>query len=296
VDAHAVGALSGLLLRARTTADGALAGLHLSHRHGRSLEFAEHKVYAPGDDTRRMDWKAFARFNRYYVKRYIDETALRAFLVCDLSNSMSYAGGTSRSLPGPSKAAYAKTLCATLAWLLVKQADAVGYVGFAQASQPVVTQRGGDGHLAEVLAAIDRDPVGGPTDPRAALALLANHVSRRSLVIACTDLMDAGRDILEPLGALRTRGADVALLHVLHPDELHFPYDGVVRFLDLEGDREAQVDARAVRDAYVEEVRAWVAQQESAAWARGIDHHLVTTDTPPARAILSLLAPRRHGD
>lgn len=294
VDAQAVQALSGIMLRARTVADGVLAGLHRSQRHGRSVEFAEHKVYAPGDDTRHIDWKAFAKFDRYYVKRFLEETSLRAFMVCDVSNSMAYGGGHDRSRPGVRKVDYAKTLSATLASMLIRQADTVGVMTFSDVSGPRTAIRGGERQLTEILENLDRAAVGGKTDPLSSLAALSAQLSRRALVVVCSDLLDGGKDLLEPLTALRNRGADVALLHILHPDETTFPFDGMVRFLDLEGDREAQVDAQGIREAYLEELNAWQVQVEKSAQERGVDYHLITTDTPPALALLRFLLPRRH--
>ena len=296
MDAAAVQALSGLFVRARTVADGVLAGLHQSQRHGRSVEFAEHKVYAPGDDVRHMDWKAYAKFDRFYVKRFLEETSLRAFLVSDVSGSMAYAGGAPGSLPGIGKADYARILAGTLAYLLIRQADTVGCLTFSDVAGPHTAVRGGERQLQEVLNNLDQARVGGTTRPVEALSSLALHVSRRSLVVVCSDLLDAGEEVLEPLAALRNRGADVALLHVLHPDETQFPYDGMVRFLDLEGAREAQVDAPSVKAAYLEEFGAWRQGMERAAQERGLDYLMVTTDQPPAQALLRFLLPRRRGN
>jgi uncharacterized protein (DUF58 family) len=154
-------------------ADGVLAGLHRSPRHGRSVEFADHKVYTPGDDTRHVDWRAFARSDRFYVKRFLDETSLRAFLICDTSASMAYGGGHDRSLPGVRKADYARTLCASLAWLLIRQADAVGLMTFADEAGPRTAIRWGERQLSELLDALERATLGGGTRPAQALAVLA---------------------------------------------------------------------------------------------------------------------------
>ncbi|MBI5495892.1 MAG: DUF58 domain-containing protein [Deltaproteobacteria bacterium] len=294
LSSEAVMALSGLFVRARTVADGVLAGMHQSQRHGRSVEFAEHKVYTPGDDVRHLDWKAYARFDRYYIRRFLEETSLRAFLVADVSGSMAYAGGAPGSRPGIGKADYARVLCGTLACLLVRQADTVGCMTFADTAGPKTAIRGGERQLHEVLDNLASARVGGPTHPAESLAALASHVSRRALVVVATDLLDTGLEILEPLAALRNRGADVAVFHVIHPDEEHFPYDGLIRFLDLEGERETQVDAAAVRTAYLEEFGAWLTDVENRAHDRGLDYLRVGTDEPPARALLRFLEPRRH--
>lgn len=292
LDAAAVQALGGLTLRARTVADGVLAGLHQSQRHGRSVEFAEHKVYTPGDDTRHIDWKALARFDRYYVKRFLEETSLRAFMAVDTSGSMAYAGGHDRSTCHISKADYARTLAASLACVLLRQSDAVGVMTFAQEAGPRTAIRGGDRQLQEVLDALERAEVGGGTDPVAALSALSQMLSRRALVVAFSDAMESGAALLEPLTALRNRGADVVLFHVLHPDEVEFPFDGVVRFLDLEGDREAQVDAAGLRAAYVEEFERWRQELASQAMQRGIDYHMVRCDQSPAAVLLSFMLQR----
>jgi uncharacterized protein (DUF58 family) len=263
---------------------------------GHSVEFAEHKVYTPGDDTRHLDWRAFARFDRYYIKRFLDETNLRAFLICDLSASMAYAGGHERSLKGARKADYARTLCATLAWLLIRQSDSVGAVTFSETAGPHTSIRGGQRQLEEIVAALEQAAVGGKTHPRAALSAALSQLSRRSLVVVCSDLMDQGVEVLEPMMGLRNRGADVVLLHVLHPDEVHFPYDGTVRFLDLEGLRQAQVDPQGIRNAYLDELHQWLAAQEQAATRAGLDYHRILTDEPPSRALLRVLSRRRRAE
>lgn len=294
LDAQAVQALSGLTVRSRAVADGVLAGIHQSQRHGRSVEFAEHKVYAPGDDTRHIDWKALAKFDRFYVKRFLEETSLRAFLVADMSGSMDYRGDHERSLPGVRKADYARTLVGSLACLLIHQSDTVGVMTFANEAGPRTAVRGGQRQLQEILENLDQARVGGTTDPVASLGALARQLSRRAMVVVCSDLMDQGVQLLDPLAALRNRGADVVVLHVLHPDEVRFPYDGMVRFLDLEGTREVQVDAHTVREAYLEEFGRWRAQVESDALSRGLDYLQVTTDEPPASALMRMLMPRRR--
>src|SRR4029077_4408486 len=127
---------------------------------------------------------------------------------------------------------------------------------FSDVEGPKVATRGGDRHLTEILEALEASQASGLTNPILALESLSGQVSRNSLVVACSDLLDSGKDVMQPLAALRTRGADVALRRILHPDEVHFPFDGVVRFLDMEGDRAAQVDAEAVKAAYLEEIGA----------------------------------------
>jgi uncharacterized protein (DUF58 family) len=272
-----------------------LAGLHRSRRQGESAEFAEHKVYAPGDDVRRIDWKAFARRDRYYVRRYQEETSLDAYLVVDTSGSMAYPEQGRHS-----KYQYAATLAAALGYLLLRQSDAVGLITFAAEARRATPLSGRGTQLDEIARTLAAAPVGGRTDAQLAVAALAELVRRHSLVVVLSDLLGAvdGAGGLEQLfgslAVLRARGADVALLHVLDPDELTLPFPGVVRLFDLESDREVQVDASAIRDAYRDEVNTFLARVERAASAGGMTYQLARTDQSPVAALTRFVAGRAH--
>ncbi|MBN2360496.1 MAG: DUF58 domain-containing protein [Deltaproteobacteria bacterium] len=291
--AATVMAIAGLQVRARCVADGVLAGLHRSKRQGESAEFAEHKLYAPGDDVRRIDWKAFGRRDRYYVRRYQEETSLGAFLVVDTSGSMTYPEQGRHS-----KYQYAATLAASLAYLLLRQSDAVGLITFAAAARRALPLSGRQAQLDEMASALEQAPLGGRTDAQAALSALGELVRRHALVVVLTDLLGAvdgagGLDqLFGSLAVLRARGADVALLQVLDPDEIELPFPGVVRFFDLESEREIQVDAGAIRDAYRDEVRSFLARVENAAATGGMTYQLVRTDEPPVAALTRFVANR----
>ena len=293
--AATVMAIAGLQVRARCVAEGVLAGLHRSRRQGESAEFVEHKVYAPGDDVRRIDWKAFGRRDRYYVRRYEEETSLGAFLVVDTSGSMAYPEQGRHS-----KYQFAATLAASLGYLLLRQSDAVGLITFSAAAQHALPLSGRHRQLDELTAALEAAPIGGRTDAQAALATLGERVRRHSLVVIVTDLLGAvdgsgGLDALfASLAGLRTRGADVALLHVLDPDEIELPFPGVVRFFDLESDSEIQVDAGAIRDAYCDEVKSFLARVERATTAGGMTYQLARTDESPVAVLTRFVASRAH--
>ena len=292
--ADTVMATQGLVVRARCVADGVLAGLHRSRRQGESAEFAEHKVYAPGDEVRRIDWKAYGKLDRYYVKRFEEETSIGAFMVVDTSASMAYPEKGRYS-----KHAYAATLAASLSYLLLRQSDSVGLLTFDEEAKLHVPLGARTRQIDEIARALERQPAGGGTDPTRAFAALSERVRRRSLVVVITDLLGVveragGLDpVLAGLAALRARGADVALLQVLDPDELELPFPGVVRFVDMEEDRDLQIDAPAIRDAYLEEISRYLEQVARAARVAGITYQRVRTDEPPAQVLVRFAAARR---
>lgn len=292
--ADTVMAMRGLVVRARCVADGVLAGLHRSRRQGESAEFAEHKVYAPGDEVRRIDWKAFGKLDRYYVKRMEEETSLGAFLVVDTSASMGYPERGRHS-----KYAYAATLAASLSYMLLRQSDAVGLFTFDEAAHYRVPVSARSRQIDEIVRTLEEKGVGGQTAAGRVFEALSERVRRRSLVVVLSDLLGVVEQagglgaVLAGLAALSARGADVAVLQVLDPDELELPFPGVVRFVDLEVERDLQIDAPAIRDAYREEIGRYLEEVARGARAAGITYQRVRTDEPPAQALARFVAARR---
>lgn len=280
--------IASLELRARTVAEGVLVGSHRSRRFGSSTEFAEHKVYAPGDELKHLDWKAYARMDRYFVRRYEEEANLDVSIVVDASGSMGYAGGA-RGAYHHSKLDYACTLAAALAFLASRRSDGVGLSLFAGGERGVLPPRARKDRTVELFRMLEQVTAEGTTDVVSALESVARRLTRNALVVLVTDLLDVGEDALAPLAILRRRGADVLVLHVLDPDELHFPFDGVVRFVDMEGDREVQVDAPGVRDAYLEELSAFLGRVKRGAADLDLRYLLAASDEPPARVLREAL-------
>ncbi len=290
LDAATVHQLAPLSLRARTVAEGMLVGTHKSRRFGSSSEFAEHKVYAPGDDTRHLDWRAYARMDRFYVRRYEEETNLDIFLVVDASKSMAYAGGAKGDVTA-SKLDVARTYASAVAYLAHRQSDATGLTVFwGAAKEPThLPPKARRDRLLALYEALLQTEASGNTLAVEALEQVSARMRRRALVVVISDLLDVGTDILGPLGALRARGADVLLLHTLHDDELTFPFDGVVRFEDLEGEREAQVDAPGIRDAYLEEIGKWLKEIEAGVAKRDLRYTLAPSGAAPAEILAKAL-------
>lgn len=293
--AEAIMALGKLQIRARAVADGVLAGLHFSQRRGESAEFAEHKLYSPGDDLRRVDWKALAKSDRYYVKRFVEETSLSTYIVLDRSASMAYP-----EQPGNRKFDYAATLAAALAMLLLRQGDPVGLIHFSSRSDHALEARVKKSQLFEFINKLEELPVVGTTAAADVFAELGQGLKRKSLVLVLSDMLDVcGEDhdpqgLMQSLGSLRARGADVALMQVLHPDELSLPFQGLVRFLDMESDAELQVDADAIRASYQQEIQGYVQKLRRSAQAADVRFASVSTAEPPAQVLANFIAEGRH--
>jgi len=231
-------------LRARVVVEGFMSGLHRSPYHGFSVEFTEYRQYSPGDDLRYLDWKLFARSDRYYLKRFEDETNLRAWLLVDLSRSMAY-GSLSYD-----KATYARTAAATIAYFLSLQRDGVGLITFDAAVQEFLPARFRPGHLHRLMMALERSPAGTATDLVAPLEQIAQTARKRGLVVLLSDLLAPLEAIETRLGYLRSRGHEVVVMRVLDPAEIDFPFQDAALFYDVESGRELYVDPQLAKDRY----------------------------------------------
>src|SRR6478752_7094396 len=228
LDPTDIARLGSMSVRARVIVEGAFAGMHQNPHAGSSIEFSEHKEYAPGDDIRRIDWKAVARRDRYYIKRFEDETEMRTFLLVDSSASMGY------GRKGVTKLQYASYLAAALAYLLAQQGDPAGLVLFDEKTRQYLPPRTRGGHIRDLLVALEAAYPAGRTAPGRALAHVGELADRRSLVVLMSDLLDAPPDLEGRLRQLRSRGHDVTLFHLLDPDEVDLPVDEI-DFTEFEG-------------------------------------------------------------
>ena len=279
--------LEGLKVRARAVVDGVLSGLHKSPHQGQSVEFAEHKEYAPGDELRHLDWKALAKFDKYYIKRYEHETNLRALLVVDASGSMGYGSGATTKLQA------ARTLAAALSYLLIRQQDAAG-VTMLKPKRVEVPPRASANHINALLETLETVEAEGPTDLFAASDHLAERAPRRSLIILFSDLFDDRAEGLQRFLGLRSRKHDVAVFHILDPAELTFPFDDPTLFLSMEDERNIEVNPREIKASYLEEMQRFLAETKNACTAADVDYELVRTDQPLDAVLLRFLA-RRMG-
>jgi uncharacterized protein (DUF58 family) len=288
VDVLTLAAVQGLGFRARLVVEGLYAGLHRSPFKGFSVEFSEYRGYQPGDDLRLIDWRAFARADRYYVKEFEEETNLRFYLCLDSSASMGYPS------EGPlSKFDYAATLAAAMAYLALGQRDAVGLAVFSAAVREVVPPRSSRQHFRAILNVLERTEPAGSTDLYAALAALAERAPRRGLFAIFTDLWDLRGRVLEGLRALRGEKHEVILFHVLDAAEENFPFRDAASFEDMESSETVALDGTRFRESYLEALAALKEDYRRELGARDIEYVPVVTDSPPAEVLISYLGRRR---
>jgi uncharacterized protein (DUF58 family) len=289
LDASTLAKLDGLKVRARAVVEGVLSGLHKSPHQGQSVEFAQHKEYAPGDELRHLDWKALARFDKYYIKRYEHETNLRAALVVDASGSMGYGSGALTKID------VARTLAGALAYLLVRQQDAAGVSILQGNTVREVPPRAAASHLNAVLDTLEAVKAEGATNLFSAADHLAEKLPRRALVVVFSDLFDDRQEALQRLLALRARRHDVAVFHLVDPAELAFPFDDPTLFLSMEDDRRVEVHPREIKQSYLEEFGRFLVATKEACTAADVDYELVRTDEPLDKVLLRFLARRMGG-
>jgi uncharacterized protein (DUF58 family) len=286
IDPGSLMRIKNLELRAKVVVEGFLTGLHRSPYHGFSVEFSEYRQYSPGDDPRYLDWRLYARSDRYYIKRFEDETNLRAWLLVDLSRSMGYGAGDY------TKADYAKTAAATLAYFLSLQRDAVGLLTFDQSITEFLPARFRPGHLHRLMLGLDRAPGGRSTDLAQPLERVAAAVAKRGLIVLISDLLAPVEALQKHLGYLRSRGHEVVLLRVLDPTELEFTFRDAAMFQDVESGRQLYVDPEAVRADYLRRFGEHAAGIRQACSNLGIPFHQIATDRPLELMLFDFLSAR----
>ena len=276
--------LAGLTFRAKRTVDGLLAGMHRSPHRGASAIFKEHRAYRPGDDPRLIDWRAYARSDRYTIKHFEHETQLRATLALDISPSMHWGSGD------VSKLDYAATLLAALAYVLTRQGDAVSLITFDEVIRDRLPARSGPAHLDYLMRTL-AEPARSTaaTVLHGALDKLIEQAGRMGVVLIASDLLDLSGDALDPIARIQARGHQTIVLQVMDPAELELPYEHPMHFEGLEGETPVEVDPQGLRRRYREEIDAFVASCQRRVVAAGARYILARTDTPPEHILLQLL-------
>jgi uncharacterized protein (DUF58 family) len=288
IDPVALMRIESLSMRARVAVEGFIKGIHRSPFHGFSVEFSEYRQYTPGDDPRFLDWRLFARSDRYYIKRFEDETNLRCTLVVDSSRSMAYGSGPYR------KVDYARTAAATIAYFLTLQRDAVGLATFDQRINDYIPPRHRPGHFRRLMAVLEREPAGRVTNLAVPLEELAATLKKRGLVIILSDLL-APVDLLRTrLGYLRSRGHDVLVLRILDPAEVAFNFETAAMFVDSESGRELYIDPTAARADYRRRFDVHAEMVQRACVDLGIDFSQLTTDRPLELVLFDLIRIRER--
>lgn len=288
LDPFEVSKLGGLEVVTEGVVEGFLSGLHRSPRRGFSVEFAEHRMYRPGDELRYVDWKILGRNDRLYVKQFEEETNLRAMIVCDASRSMAWSGDPDTTLP---KLAYAQRLIAALSLVLLRQRDATGLITFDDDVRTVLPPQARLSHWRRLLAVLGALEPGEGTAADRALRRVVNQLRRRGLVVFVSDLL-LDRDLaMKALRFLRHRGHQVLVLHLMDPAEVTLGGPAEARFEDPETRAAVVLRPRDWAGAYSETVRTVVLEWRLACRRHGIAYHRVITDTPYGVVLREALAP-----
>ncbi len=288
IDPTALMRIKNLELRAKVIVEGFWKGIHRSPFHGFSAEFTEYRSYSPGDDPRTIDWRVYARTDRFYIKRFEDETNLRCHLLLDQSRSMAYGSGE------VTKSRYAATLAATLAYFLFHQGDAVGLATFDEQVRDYLPPRNRPTYLHRLMVALEKEAQGRSTDLGHPLHQVARFLTRRGMLVLISDLL-SGIDHLESdLGGLCAGGHDVVLFQVLDPAELSFDFHAPALIRDMETDRDMYVDPAVARASYRRQLQTHLDRTGVICRNLGIDYFLFSTDRPFDLALLDVLQHRMH--
>jgi len=284
VDPTVLARIGNLELVARTVVDGFINGLHRAPYFGASVDFAEHRGYVAGDDIRRVDWRLYARTDRYYVKEYEADSNANFSVLLDVSKSMDFGSR------GITKLEYAKILAGCLTYLVHRQRDRVGLVAFDNDVVEHVPPSAK--HMNVVLHVLDRVTAGRPGSLREPLRKLAEHFGRRGIIVLISDLYEDPETVMEAVAPLRIRGSDVIVFHVLDPAEIDFTFDDASSFEDLESGEQLPVVPEALGDQYRALVRAHVETLTARFSENRVDYRLLNTSAPLDHALFSYLTAR----
>lgn len=282
-----VSKLDNLSLRARLVVEGFIIGLHRSPYHGFSVEFAEHRAYGPGDEIRRMDWKLYAKTDRYYIKRFEEETNLKSYLLVDQSRSMTYASHE------VSKLTYAQTLAAALSYLMLKQQDAIGLALFDSQLRQYLAPRAKPSHLDAILGYMSNIQPGPETEIAPILHKLAKSIIKRGLIILISDLFDDPDKVMTGLKHFRHKAHEVIVFHILDPQETEFSFSSRTRFRDLETEGVITTEPWHIQKVFQQEMRQFINTFRTGCRQNKIDYLQITTNQPLDAALTEYLL-KRH--
>jgi uncharacterized protein (DUF58 family) len=286
IDPTVLSSLDNLELRARVVVEGFVSGLHKSPHRGFSVEFTDYRHYYRGDDMRHVDWKLYARSDKFYIKQYEDETNVRCYVLLDSSASMGYASGAM------SKLEYGRTLASALAYFIMRQRDAVGLITFDEKVNDYIPALCRQPHLIRILRVLAGLQAGARTDVVRPLSDLATTLNRKSMVILISDMLDDEEKIIKTLQRLRSMGNDVIVFHVLDDAELHFRFQEATEFIDAETSESYITQPQSIRAAYLENLGQYLAYCKKQCQSSGVDYCLLNTSQPLDTALYSYIARR----
>lgn len=286
LDPAVLASISKMELRARAVVEGFLSGLHRSPYKGFSVEFAEYRQYTPGDDPRHIDWKVYARSDKFYVKEFEEETNLSCHILIDQSKSMSYSSGK------VSKYTYASFLAASLAYLMFRQRDSVGLISFSDQIEQHIPAKLRPGHLHAIMLALEEGTLVERTDIGVPLHRIADSLNKKGMLILISDLLDDPDKIIDAMQHFRFRGHEVVVFHILDQAELTFPFHSSTRFIGLEGEGSYLAIPQDVRASYMKRLQAHVEKLRFGCGVHHVDYTVLDTSKPLDFALQSYLATR----
>lgn len=275
-------------LRARLIVEGFLTGLHKSPYHGFSVEFLEHREYQPGDSIQDLDWKVYGKTDKYFIKKYEEETNLKAYILIDCSKSMKF------STQSINKLTYAKTLAAALSYLLIKQQDAVGILSFAEEIKEYIPPRAARAHLNTVFHKLDKLQPNNKTNTAEVLHKLAERIKKRGLIILISDLLDDQEAIMKGLQHFRHNKHELLVFHIMDKQEKEFNYHAKTRFVDLESGEEVITNPWEIKKEYLNKINNMQKYFSTKCKNAYIDYVPINTQTDYAKALYSYLIKRKR--
>ena len=278
--------IDSLALRAKLVVEGFLAGLHKSPYHGFSVEFAEHRPYEYGDDVKYIDWKLWAKTDKLFIKQFEEETNLKCYILLDRSKSMKYASDKL------SKFEYSKSLAASLAYLMIKQQDAVGLSTFDNKINFTIPPKTKPSHFNLIAQTLHNAKTGNTTKISNVLHVLAQSIKKRGLIILISDLVDSHEDIMNGLKHFRYKGHEVIVCHILDPREIDLNFNESVKFIDLESDESIITDPRQVKAAYQKEIKDLIASYKNQCRKNKIDFINISTSESLENSLINYLIKR----
>tara|TARA_B100000470_G_scaffold12520_1_gene8643 strand:- start:2268 stop:3161 length:894 start_codon:yes stop_codon:yes gene_type:complete len=286
LDPTVLAGLANLELRARVAVEGFLSGLHKSPHRGFSVEFNDYRHYQRGDDMRHLDWKLYARSDKFYIKQYEDETNVRCVILLDTSASMDYSSG------GLSKLNYGVTLASALSYFIMRQRDAVGLITFDDQVRDYIPAKCRQPHLMHILRTLSTVESGTKTDVVKPLTDLAASLTKKSIVILITDMLDDEERIINTLQNLRGMGNDIITFQIMDDAELNFPFDEASEFIDMENNESYITSPAAIRKAYLNNLNEFLSYCKKKCQSSGVDYCLLNTADPLDEALTSYMSKR----
>ena len=286
LDPTVLAGLANLELRARVAVEGFLSGLHKSPHRGFSVEFNDYRHYQRGDDMRHLDWKLYARSDKFYIKQYEDETNVRCMILLDTSASMDYSSG------GLSKLNYGVTLASALSYFIMRQRDAVGLITFDEQVRDYIPAKCRQPHLMHILRTLSTVESGTKTDVVKPLTDLAASLTKKSIVILITDMLDDEERIINTLQNLRGMGNDIITFQIMDDAELNFPFNEASEFIDMENNESYITSPAAIRKAYLRNLNEFLSYCKKKCQSSGVDYCLLNTSELLDEALTSYMSKR----